>query len=224
MRILERITSNETNHIVMDHCKIPLHDWRTLAIALAANTSITSLSCCACDMDDECARIVATALTTRIEIVNLRHNRIGNEGAQALANVFSLSSIREIHLDFNCIGDVGLNALRLALEKNSNITRIAIIPADFRTENATPSMYESIWKQAQRNHYISLARMLLIVSRPDSPLMRLPAWLYEEIIRRVVMIDGRYLCRQSSYSIYKSAMPIVDKHLEAMTHKRARLQ
>lgn len=92
--------------------------------ALKVNTSVEELALVMCNIGDACVPALAEALKTnrKLKHVMLGGNRIGNEGAKMLADVFAANTdirISELNLGFNQIGKECAKALQDAARNAS---------------------------------------------------------------------------------------------------------
>ena len=119
-QLLERIRSNsypETS-LSLRNCNLNDNDAQQLAQALAANTTITTLSLEFNQIGDAGAQ--ALAANTTITTLSLWGNPIGDAGAQALA---ANTTITNHNLGFNQMGDTGAQALAA----NTTITNLDLM-------------------------------------------------------------------------------------------------
>ncbi|XP_015775400.1 PREDICTED: nucleotide-binding oligomerization domain-containing protein 2-like isoform X3 [Acropora digitifera] len=90
--------------------------------ALKTNSTVTRLVVHDCNIDDANAAELAGQLKEN-STLQLSGNRVGNEGADALAKgLKENSTLTSLILDYNQIGDVGADALAKGLKENSTLT------------------------------------------------------------------------------------------------------
>ena len=84
----------------------------------------------ACDLGDFGAKAVATGLAgnTRLRVLRLQHNRIGEEGALALSAALSVkgSGLAALDLENNMLGNKGAAAMGAALALNTALQSLAL--------------------------------------------------------------------------------------------------
>lgn len=77
-------------------------------------------------MGDEGARAIATSLVTNRELVKLclRKNTIGEDGAKAIGRLLGYTTIRELDLFSNNLGDSGARAMATAVKRHSSLVQL----------------------------------------------------------------------------------------------------
>jgi len=161
----------------------------TLASAFAHGSSVTHLNLWLCGIRVRGARAIANALAD-IEYINLGDNCLQDDGVCALASALHRNtSLYTLGLSFTHMNHRGVHALAEALAiDNTTVMEIRMsgIGLSFSYTNGDMSVItQSTW----RNRITRLVRILLLLSRADSPLWQLPDWLYERIVRRVAMYN-----------------------------------
>ena len=102
--------------------------FNTIIFGLKQNI-ITHLIIIKCNIDDEEATLLATALknNTTLTELTIYENNMGNKGATALATIIEKDTVLLIiYFDLNQIGDEGAKALATALEKNRTLERLSL--------------------------------------------------------------------------------------------------
>jgi Ran GTPase-activating protein (RanGAP) involved in mRNA processing and transport len=88
---------------------------------------------------------------TQLQVLDLRDNRIGDAGAQALARALPESNIQELVLSWNHFGQKGMEALTRALEKTS-LKRLVV----GCNENLDDQSLKMLMDQLEQGHHGSL--------------------------------------------------------------------
>ncbi|KAJ3002666.1 T-complex-associated testis-expressed protein 1, partial [Thoreauomyces humboldtii] len=109
---------------------ITLNDTVYLTDALRTSKVLRSLTVTASSLDDNRCHLLASALMDNrtLEILNLSHNLLGDEGARALATVLTspTTSLTRLILSNNQIGQTGGTFIANALSRNHVLTHLSL--------------------------------------------------------------------------------------------------
>ncbi len=111
---------------------------KALAHLLTTNSTLTDLLVCNCQINDPVLKILTNALSQNqtLEILDLSENRIGGEGALALAETH-FSTLKELYLNTNLIDDRGALALAKTLESNKKLKYLSLHENTFGMESTS---------------------------------------------------------------------------------------
>ena len=119
--------------------RLPLKISDTIIRVAQNDPSLTSLNLGDNRIGDDGAKALATALknNTSLTSLNLLGNRIGDDGAKALATALETNtSLTSLELGFNRIGADGATALATALKNNTSLTSLNLLNNDIGDEGA----------------------------------------------------------------------------------------
>jgi len=145
---------------------------------------------------------------------SVMHNRFSPVGTSALlASLAKNTSVRAMDISSNPVNDASICALTTSLATNTSLAYLRMSDArHYVTDNNTKRTLanalvrnttlmqfsaNSLMNTAtlgylfQRNRGMTLSRTLILLARTDSPLRRLPEWIYARIVRRVAQRYAR---------------------------------
>ena len=125
---------------------------------------IIKLTINSCMISDEEAKAIATALTdnTNLEVLYLNENKIGVEGAKAIAQVLETNKtlkLRILGLNKNNIGDEGVKAIAQVLEKNTIFDSLYLNENIIGDEGAKAIAHELERNTTLRNLQLSMNKI-----------------------------------------------------------------
>jgi len=191
---------------------------RALTLALMTNTSLEKLYLEYNGLGDEGMLALVAGLNMHLTTIDVERNNIRDVGARALARALATKSTRvtSINLADNWIGDDVAPALAAAVAANPNVTHLLL--SDNLIELASE---RSISALVVRNIGAALSRTLILLSRADSPVMRLAHAEYERVVRDATEPIIREMRYHDNADANEAALRRrVDAHLAEMQRRR----
>ena len=152
MRVIAQLLRSSTVVTTLGLHGVQIGAWTAvLAGALQGNTNVTTLDLSHNNIDDEGAQALAGALqgNTSVTTLHLRSNNIGSDGAQALARALQgNTTLTTLDLSWNNIAPGGAAALAGALRGNTTLTTLRLQGNNIGDEGAAALAGLEIWMKA----------------------------------------------------------------------------
>jgi len=180
--LISRLTSNESEIMMMGGNNIGDEGAREVATALNKNTKLIRLHINYNNIGDKGAQAIATALeqNTTLTILDISRNNIGVDGAQAIATALKINkTLTTLNISENRIDNAGAEALAEALKVNKTLTTLDI------SFNQIDDVGETAITEAlQRNRHLFVDQYIKI---PESQMVYEPLMDCNKIDKSTIM-------------------------------------